>query len=278
MRGICVQRGTAAYRAIFSLAIVACVGDARPREAVEPAERNEDSEQPTEIRLDWRPFAPIKEPTGAPTFVLIDDDGNAQAVRYSPSRLLVISLYQRALPANEVSQLFERVTSDAFRRALKGRFAGSGVEDGDLFSVQISGGGRTIASGGGLVHKAPHAVQTIVKDLLAVSERLDKRPLAEAYVRSTPIPNDRFESLKRAGKLRFLEIVKFPEDLQPVIRRVVARPSDFHPLTYQQYEKLLPFCSHGHNLYVVQEESGHEFALFTAHHVTEQQEKGDLEP
>jgi hypothetical protein len=213
-----------------------------------------------EIRLDYRPFT---DPDS--TFVLLQGNGQLQVVRYSTYRLVVLSASRSTLSEPKMVELLAKTQESAFKNALRQKsFAGAGLSQGDQFQLSLTGQGAVAGDIFGFIDDAPEVVRGLVSGLLTSSKQSDKLPLAEAYVRGRPIEKDRYDKLRREGKLRFISITDLPSDLQPIVSRAAGRPGDFHPLSRTQYNQLLALASHGHDFFVVENNLGHQLTLYEA--------------
>ena len=201
---------------------------------------------------------PFEEPSAAS--VSLREQGEAEFVRYVPAQLSVSEVRRGRLPGAETARLQAR--GAALRSALAGGgFAGTGFEEGDLFQLSLGPGGPAAS---GLVHKAPRELQDFFRDLLSLEGRLDKARPAEAYVRAETIDPGRLDALRRRGAVRLLPLGDFPADLRPALAQAAGSPLRFFPLSRAQYERLLAFCSHGRELFVLDRDAGHQLALYTS--------------
>lgn len=217
----------------------------------------------TKICLELRPFLPRKAVPAGAVFVLLHGDGKARVVHYSPYQLAVVAAYQGNLPKADVMQLLTKTQQADFREALQHKsFASTGVEEGDSFYLSLEFQDAVVGEVSGLLQNAPKVVHALVENLLELEKGLEAAPLAHAYVKSEPIAEERFEKLRQKGTLRFISILEFPPEIQPVVIDAISHPRDFLALSRGQYNQLLKWRSHGDEFFVVNKNSGYQLTLF----------------
>jgi hypothetical protein len=203
-------------------------------------------------------FTPMESPTSQ--IVVIGEEGEARAVFYDRYQMTVAAVRRGVLSRADTQRLLDGAGGRGFRAFFRQRdYGGGGVEEGDLFRLALRPSGE---SAGGLVHKAPDAVRSLVRELLSLSGRLDASPLADAYLRSSPVAAERFDAIRKDGRIQFHEADELPDGVRAVVREAMSRPDDLHPLGRAQYDQLLKFVSHGRDLFVQQKGSGHQLSLF----------------
>jgi len=194
--------------------------------------------------------------------VLLRVNGESEVVRYSPAQLTVLNVRRGRPPEGLLARLRAKADAPSFQAALsRGDFGSTGFEQGDLFQLTLEPKGLAAT---GLLHKAPQVVQGFIKDLLSLEGQLDKTPPAEAYLRSERIDRQRLDALRRGGKIRFIPLDDFPADLRPALTKAVEQPLRFHPLSRAQYDRLLTQPSHGHELFTIVGDAGHQLTLYRA--------------
>jgi hypothetical protein len=216
---------------------------------------DEKAEPDREIQLS---FSALEDP--ASEFVVLRDDGEARVVRYDRYRLIVLAIRKGFLPKTDAAGFFAKVATPVFREAMRQkRFGGEGTAEGDLFALSLKpAGGNT----GGIADAAPVAVRSLIRDLLSLTRRLSASPLAEAYLRSSPIEPERYEAIRKDGRLRFFEVNELPDDVRPAVSGAANRPDDFQPLSRAEYDRLLKLASHGSDFFIRHKDAGHQLTLF----------------
>lgn len=210
----------------------------------------------TEILLDFNPFT---DPLSINLH--LNGDGSAQLVRYSRYRLEVATINAGHIPVADLHELISARRSDiaaAFRRR---SFGGEGAERGDQFYLSI----RSAELSGecaGYIDDTPAGVRTLIPLLIELADRLPPAARAPAYVRGEPIERKRKQILLRAGRLRFNQLTQFPSDLQSSLRTVIANPRVFQAVSNDHYNQLLKYATHGHELFVIDQERGYQLTLF----------------
>jgi hypothetical protein len=237
-----------------------------------PAERKVEAQgQVTEIRLD---FTPMADPVSV--FVVLSHDRRVKILNYAPYRLVVTNAYEGTLPESDMQRFLIKTRDPDFREALRRRdFTGTGLSSGDQFYLSLKVDQNITQECFGFVEDAPSIVGALVHDLLATRKQLTEAALADAYVRSEPIAKERFEALRRDGKLKFLTVREFPSNVQTILTVAINHPRDFHPLDRTQYEQLLGRSSSEQQFYVTGDGSGHQLSLFKARDDPALPTKGD---
>lgn len=260
-----MQRLTLGCVMIFCLAAVACQLDAAPDGGGQPHRRNEPLKKPTGIRLDLYPGLE-SDPDSTPTFVSVRADGQTQWVRFDRYSLTVLALHEGVLAEAHLAPILEKMRDPSLRKSVQDVDESKSdiVYEGDFFVLSIESDGGAVVQCAATVEYAPEPVRRVVGRLLRLSRHLPQRRLAAAYVRSRTIPDDRFAKLQEAGKLKFIKISDLPGSLQSGLAKGIARPGAFHALPRAHYDQLLPSCSHGHNLYIVADDSAYELTLFAS--------------
>lgn len=212
----------------------------------------------TVIRLDLIPF---NEPVAL--FLRVSESGLAEAVRYQPALMAVTEVARATLHDQDLKRVLSAVSQPQMQRALRGEiYGGGGLTQGDQFHLVIEAEADGAGECGGFLLDAPGAVRDLVAEMVRLASRLEKAPRADAYLRSLPIPNERLRSLEREGRVRFYSIEELPEDVRAKVSAAVAAPRDFHEIGQAQYEELLRWCTHGHELFVTSEGAGNQVTLF----------------
>ena len=217
--------------------------------------------EPTRSKISLE-FISMTDPVSV--FVTLTPDNKAKMVSYSRSLLVVKSVLEGYLPPKISSRVFAKTSDPEFAKALRIRsFGTDGLKRGDQFHLRVATA-RAEEECFGFVQDSPAIIRSLVEDLLSVGAKLEPTALADAYLKSEPIPKTRYASLQRSPKLRFVTTREFPADIQNILSTAVNSPRDFFALTRAQYLMLLARVSHGHELFLSDQSSGHQFTLFQA--------------
>lgn len=212
--------------------------------------------QVEEIRFSFHPR--WRERDQDDVFLTVNADGKAEAVfnDYDGSR--ITRVYKGTLPKAEVSRLSERIRA-ALREANKQKDRNGVIREGDLFYLSVTGKDVAVEQSVGVVEGVPE-VKSIVEELRVLWKRLTKTPLADAYIKTSSIENDRLGLLLKEGKLRFISFRDFPHELQSVVRTAISKSFGFIPLNQNQYERLKSYTTHG-ELYGTDGEEGYKLTV-----------------
>ena len=234
------------------VAVFACAGEAGT---------GGDAGRLPEVRLDLRPF---QEPVS--TYIIFGTDGAVRSVQYSPSRFFVMASAEGDLPLSARERAAARLASPELWQAMKRRQPPAGLQPGDLYRLRLSWPGGGAVESGGFLADAPPAVQSAVDEIrrLAGAHTRPAAPAA-AYLRSEPIEPRRLDRIRERGMVRLLAMSEIPPDLRPPLAQAARQPFDFIPIQRGTYDRLLPFTSHGHELFVLDDGEGHQVALFELH-------------
>ena len=208
-----------------------------------------------EIRVDVRPFTqPIS------TFVYLRNDGTLHAVDYSPYQLTVRAVFRGVVRNPELQGLLDRTRSEEFRTALARRdFGGVGLSRGDQFRLLVRSGSSPEQECFGFLEDAPTTVRSFVQDLLGIVEQMNTERPSDAYVRLEALPANRYDELRREGRLRFISILDLPLQAREVVAAATKQPYEFFPLSGAQRDALIAI---GHQFFVVQDGSAYELTVF----------------
>jgi hypothetical protein len=191
-------------------------------------------------------------------FMTIEANGRAEAVFNDYEGSKITRIYKGTLPKAEVSRLSRRVRA-ALQEANKTKAQNGVIHEGDLFYLSVKLKNSKVQQSGGVVAGVPE-VHSIVEELRVLWKQLTKTPLAYAYLKTTPIENDRLALLLKEGKLRFIPFRDFPNELQPLIREAINKSFGFQALNQIQYDQLKTYTSYG-ELYVTDGETGYKLTL-----------------
>lgn len=233
--------------ALISIALVLCIQFDVGKSLAKDVDDIKDAEE--RLLLDLRPFtSPLAK------LIALNSDRRLTVIHYLPSRLLVTATYERTLSDEEAvrisSRLQERELQDALRSK---RFAGKALAAGDQFHLLLAENGHVKGEAWGFVDDAPWALRSFINDVLEQikqQERFVQVELADAYLRSAGIAQERGNELEKSDRFRFVAIEDFPAEVQPIMIHAIHAPLNFHPLKKDQYELLLKYRSHGNELFV----------------------------
>lgn len=213
-----------------------------------------------EIRFEHLPFTQALS-----VYVILKNNGQIQAVEYHRYQLVVLSVRNGKVTEAETTRLFKKTETADFRDAVRRKsFAGNSMAQGDQFHLWIQTDNNPIDEIAGFVHQTPDSIKEILESLTALTRQFPQSAPDEAYVRSHPIEKTRLDSLKQAGKLRFIPLNNIPPHLQLFVSTAINHPADFQPVNRTQYFELLALASHGHDFFVTDGSSGHQLTLFTS--------------
>ena len=214
---------------------------------------------PGTISLD---FTPMTEPTS--TFVSIRPDNEAKVARYSRSLLVVKGLGNGTISRQEASTLLDKARALASANdSCSKSFGAPGLTRGDQFHLTLNVE-QTQKECVGFLEDAPPAIRSLVQDILSIGQKLAPASLADAYLRSEPISQNRYDALSKSPKLRFVSLESFPSDTQQVLSMAINQPRDFIALSMEQRKNLLDRIPNGQELFVTHKNSGHQLTLFRA--------------
>jgi hypothetical protein len=184
----------------------------------------------------------------ASTFVRVEA-GAARAVRYSPTELKVLSV-RRGDPGAGGVALLQAGCQPAVREALRRRdFTGGGLEPSDQFYLAVLDG-QAAGDAYGVTAAAPEAVRELLRQAQALADRLPTAALDDAYVRSEPITTERYDTLRRSPKIRFVRLDALGPDLKPVVGAAITQPRDFVALDRARAGALLSHKSYGKEVFI----------------------------
>lgn len=214
---------------------------------------------PTTISLD---FTPMTDPIS--TFVTITPDNQSKVVRYSRSLLVVKNLGEGVLSRQDASTLLDKARALVTANTICTRSFGTpGLARGDQFHLTLNVDQKQKECAG-FVEDAPPAIRSLVEDVLSTSQKLTPVALADAYVRSEPISQNRYEALRKSPTLRFVNLEEFPNDAQQILSNTINHPRDFIVLSMEQRKHLLDRITNGQELFITHKNSGHQLTLFRA--------------
>lgn len=232
------------------LVAFACSGDAGTGHS---------SSQELEIRLDLRPFEKVLS-----TYIILRPDGVVRSTQYSPSRFSVTAEAEGPLPVSVRDRLSALLASPELWQEMGRGQPSTGLQRGDLYRLRLDRPDHGVVETGGFLADAPPAVQSVVKELLRLTEEhaLPASP-SMAYLRSEPIEPRRLDRIRERGMVRLLPMAEIPSALHPPLTESAGHPFDFIPIQKGAYDRLLPLASHGHELFVIDRGEGHQVALYT---------------
>lgn len=233
--------------ALIGIALASCIQFGAGKSLARDANDIQDAEE--RLLLDLRPFTdPVAK------LIALDSGRRLTVIHYLPSRLLVTASYARTLSDEEAMRISSRLQERALQDALRSkRFAGKALAAGDQFHLLFAEEGRVKGEAWGFVDDAPLALRSFINDLLEQlkqQERFVQAELADAYIRSAGITQERRSELEKSGRFRFVAVEDFPAEVQPIMIQAIHESLNFHPLKKDQYELLLKYRSHGNELFV----------------------------
>lgn len=210
-----------------------------------------------ELRLEYIPW---QNPVA--TYVRVNRQGNAQALRYIRSRLLAVEALEGKLSSQATSNLFAKRDRPAFKTALlRQSFAGNGAIEGDLFNLITIAQDKQTERIFGLVHLTPKEVSSAIDDLLATVKHLRRVPLAVAYLTSEQIlPKQRLAQMRSQGVVK--KFGALPQGLQQILQPTIDSPLTFTALGKKQYQQFLSYKT-GSELLVDKQGDGYQIYLLT---------------
>lgn len=212
-----------------------------------------------ELQLD---LTPMQQPSSS--FLSLQSEGRAELFRYSRNRLTVSAHRAGKLSQQETASLVARAQSGEALQALeRGNFTGEGLTRGDQVLLTVRHRSGRVRALNGFVDDTPEPMRALIRDLVSAGERLDKElPLEEAYLRSRTVMPDRVRSLRSSGKIRIVLLHELPSDIQNVVRSSIQHPQEFTGTSKSSFDRLVPWCSHGHEFFVDHQGNVHQISLF----------------
>ena len=205
-------------------------------------------------------LTPEREPL--PTTVTLTAQGTVQAVRFSSSTLEVHGTRSGTAAPADRDRVLKRLQEPAVRGALqKQNFSGAGLSRGDQFVLLTqgpAGGGRCF----GFLADTQSALQTLVRELLALGNRVPVSTAQPAYLRAEAIPTTRLNQMRQANRVRFLRPAEVTDAIRKVLAEAAAAPLEFQPLELAAYRTALTYCSHGHEFFYLLPQGGFQITLF----------------
>jgi hypothetical protein len=206
--------------------------------------------------LDHRP---LREPLA--TQIELAPDGRLHVYRYSVQRLEIALHAEQRIEPSVAERFFAPFAGAESERV---EYTGTGVEQGDPFSLRLARRAQPALERTGLVHLASEEVRAAVAELLALGQGLVPAPgPARVHLRAEPIEPRRLAKLRAAQRVRFHTVAELTAQLGPAVQRAVAGPRAFHALEKDQ-ESVLPVLEElGRELFVLDGEAGYQLASFT---------------
>lgn len=199
------------------------------------------------------------------TLILLNQDGNASAVRYSRSQPAVVSIREGKTPRDIQTRLKQQIHEADFANACRGlNFGAGGLSRGDQFQLLVKSEEGAERYCLGFIDDAPLSVRQVITDLVGLPQRLSPVTLADAYVRSEVVTVERQAAIRRAGQMRFVSLASVARDLQPLLSDSVSRPREFIPLSRQQYEAIRTLIAPTYDFILTTDGSGSQLTLFPA--------------
>jgi hypothetical protein len=189
----------------------------------------------TEVLLE---FIPMKNTSR--TYIQIEKQGAARALRYFKNGLLVQEELEGFLNPKIANQIFKKIENPSFQTTfniLNFKLREQGATEGDLFCLHLDSKAESEKIYCDYTHLAPKNISSVVEELLSVPRSLSRKPLASAYLKCELIPSFRFETLKAAGKLSDFE--KLPPLVKPILQLAINKPQRFISLSQEQYQIFL---------------------------------------
>jgi len=216
------------------------------------------NETDMEIRLDFTPAS-----NSVSTFVNLCEDGWVKIIKYDRYQCKVFSISSKKLSSVDVKKILNKIREPSFQDFLNHENINErGIEPLDLFRLYLKVPNDVAKEVFGIVEGSPKVVQSLIKNLLELENNLDKDRLDKGYTRSIAIKKKRLERLQKAKNIRFASLEQFPIKIQPILREVLNNPYDFFALSETQYNQLLTWVSHGHDFFILNNDSGYQLTLF----------------
>ena len=212
---------------------------------------------PGTISLD---FTPMTDPTS--TFVSIQPDNQAKAVRYSRSLIVIKGLGNGTISRQDASTLLDKARALANDGCSKS-FGTPGLTRGDQFHLTLNLD-QTQIECRGFLEDAPATIRSLVENVLSISQKLGSVPLADAYLRSEPISPNRYEALRKLPAVKFADLDTFPNQTQQLLSAAINQPRDFIALSMEQRKTLQDRITNGQEFFVTHKNSGYQLTLFRA--------------
>lgn len=199
------------------------------------------------------------------TLILLSQDGNASAARYSRSQPAVVSIREGKTPKDIQTRLRQQTHEAAFADACSGQnFGAGGLSRGDQFQLLVKSEEGAERFCFGFIDDAPISVRQVITDLVGLPQHLSPVTLADAYVRSEVVTVERQAAIRRAGQMRFVSLAAVARDLQPLLSNSVRQQGEFIPLTRQQYEAIRTLIAPAYDFILTTDALGSQLTLFPA--------------
>jgi len=193
-----------------------------------------------EVRLDFIPFRPRREFHDSLAMTL-RGDGKVHVVHHR-REMYVDAVYEGPLPETDALRLV--ASAKQARRELKFLSkALSTTDDDSLFRMVVlpTGSSDEQSAFGGSVGETSESTRRLLEELLVLSNRLNKLPQAEAYLRIIPFVPEELKRIQQNEQRRFLSVGEIPVDLQPLVNKSLSQPRDFVPITRTQHDQLIEY-------------------------------------
>lgn len=243
---------------LVAIVIVAAGPNDRTRAVTEQANKPQGTF--SSLLLD---FAPLEQALS--TLVVIDASGSVRVVRYTRNLLSIESVQEGALRQEDLDDISRRLRDHSSSGSAQG--TGKVVlprTEGDVYYLSIDHrtDHRFVVSG--VAEEAPAEFRRFIQDLLSLDVELIEVEVAPSFLRSQAISTRRYELLQRSGRVAFLQLEAFSEDMQSVIRRAFSRPLEFVPITTWQREEVSSHAGLGQELFVEDRGFGYQLTPFSA--------------
>jgi hypothetical protein len=212
-----------------------------------------------EVRVEYTPFK-----TSTAQFIVLKSGGQMRSFQFSPYQLLVTAVAEGTISKSEVTALLHQLQDHAIAEAFRKKdYSGVGLSRGDQAHLAVLDADGSRRECLGFVEDMPQEVQSLLQKFRKQMDGLPATTMAEAYLRSQPIPSNRLAIIQQQGKLRVWKLTELPREMQSLLQTALENPALFYPLGKSQYEQLLAFNSSQAELYVTHAGRGGKLSLFS---------------
>jgi hypothetical protein len=224
-----------------------------------------------EISFSFDPTDPTREREGPSVYMVLRGSGEATVFIFERNESLVTGVYKGTLAKKVKARLTVRIQR-AIKEATGAPTDPNIIRESDLYSMSVKYKSGATAGIGGRVEDMPPDTRALINNLRELWRQCSRLPLASAYVRSEAIGKERLALLLKEGRLRFARIEDFSPELQSLLRDVIRRPGDFHPVSILQLEKFRSRASFG-ELFLTDGDAGYKISFFLPKQVPPRAEK-----
>lgn len=215
--------------------------------------------QVEEIRFGFDPTDPTRERKGPSVYMGLRGNGEATVFIFERNEQAVTGVYKGTLTRKLKARLTARIQR-AIEEAKGAATDPNIIRESDLFFMSVKYKSGVTASVAGKVEDMPPYTRALVNGLRTLWMRFSKFPPAAGYVRSEAIGKERLSLLLKEGRLRFARVEDFSPELQSLLRGVIHKPADFHPVSMPQLEQLRSRASFG-ELFLTDGDSGYKISF-----------------